>query len=154
MALITQTPTTYNSTTRHTLSRRRGFGLGSIDTASTPNLNQLYSAQSSRFIHPALSRKTSLAALTPTSLATVPDDTEAYALSAVLERDKMPAPLTPAKSGSTDDVAVGDTVDVPGNLLGTVRFIGSVAGRKGTFAGVELLQEFAARGKNSGDVDG
>lgn len=53
-----------------------------------------------------------------------------------------------------EDVSVGDLVDVPGNMHGTVRFVGSVAGRKGTFAGIELSQEFASRGKNSGDVDG
>ncbi|KAK5087211.1 hypothetical protein LTR05_004382 [Lithohypha guttulata] len=49
---------------------------------------------------------------------------------------------------------VGDTVNVPGDMYGTVKFIGPVDGKKGTFAGVELAQEFASRGKNSGDVDG
>jgi len=49
---------------------------------------------------------------------------------------------------------VGDIVDVPGNMHGTVRFIGNVQGKKGTFAGVELSEEFAVRGKNNGDVDG
>lgn len=53
-----------------------------------------------------------------------------------------------------DDVTLGDTVDVPGNMYGTIRFIGTVQGKKGIFAGVELHPEFASRGKNSGDVDG
>lgn len=53
-----------------------------------------------------------------------------------------------------DDVTLGDTVDVPGNMYGTIRFVGTVQGKKGTFAGVELHPEFASRGKNSGDVDG
>jgi len=53
-----------------------------------------------------------------------------------------------------DDFREGDIVDVPGNMSGTVRFVGSVDGRKGTFAGIELASEFSARGKNSGDVDG
>lgn len=66
----------------------------------------------------------------------------------------MPAPLTPGRPGAGEGLAVGDAVDVPGNMHGTVRFIGSVAGRKGTFAGVELHPHFATRGKNSGDVDG
>ena len=60
---------------------------------------------------------------------------------------------TPGKP-SGGDVDVGDAVDVPGNMQGTVRFVGPVQGKKGTFAGVELDAEFAARGKNSGDVDG
>jgi dynactin complex subunit len=63
------------------------------------------------------------------------------------------APLTPGKLG-IDEVAVGDTVDVPGNMQGVVRFVGSVQGKKGVFAGVELHADFASRGKNNGDVDG
>jgi dynactin complex subunit len=39
-------------------------------------------------------------------------------------------------------------------MHGTVKFIGTVNGKKGTFAGVELSEEFASRGKNNGDVDG
>lgn len=54
----------------------------------------------------------------------------------------------------SDDLVVGDLVDVPGNMHGTVRYVGHVEGKKGTFAGVELSEEFASRGKNSGDVDG
>lgn len=52
------------------------------------------------------------------------------------------------------DIDVGDTVDVPGAMHGLVKFVGSVRGKKGVFAGVELGKEFAARGKNDGDVDG
>ncbi|KAK3341555.1 hypothetical protein B0T25DRAFT_345499 [Lasiosphaeria hispida] len=152
------TTSTYTTTTRHTLSRRAGR-LGGIATASTPNLNQLYSSQnshSSRFAHgpPGLTRKASFAALTQSSLASIPDDTEAYAFNSVLTNDKMPGPLTPGRLAPADDISVGDAVDVPGNMSGTVRFVGSVAGRKGTFAGVELHRDFAARGKNNGDVDG
>lgn len=66
----------------------------------------------------------------------------------------MPSPFTPGRLGGSDSLTIGDAVDVPGNMTGTVRFVGSVAGRKGTFAGVELHREFAMRGKNSGDVDG
>ncbi|CRK12527.1 hypothetical protein BN1708_017154, partial [Verticillium longisporum] len=72
--------------------------------------------------------------------------------------------MTPTTPGRTpraasalvggDDFVVGDLVDVPGNMYGTVRFIGPVQGKKGTFAGVELHSDFAPRGKNSGDVDG
>jgi hypothetical protein len=52
------------------------------------------------------------------------------------------------------NIRVGDTVTVPGDMFGTVKFVGAVANKKGTFAGVQLATEFAARGKNSGDVDG
>jgi dynactin complex subunit len=52
------------------------------------------------------------------------------------------------------NVNVGDTVMVPGDMHGTVKFIGSVAGKRGTFAGVQLATEYAGRGKNSGEVDG
>ncbi|KAI1819002.1 hypothetical protein F4861DRAFT_528573 [Xylaria intraflava] len=136
-------------------------------TASTPNLSSLYSAHSR--LTPttgSLVRQASLAALTPGSLASIPDDTESYALHSVLNDDEstsardippvppMP-PLTPRKgTGPFHDFAVGDQVDVPGSMVGTIRFVGSVAGRKGTFAGVELHSEYAFRGKNSGDVDG
>ncbi|KAI0486211.1 hypothetical protein F4859DRAFT_361130 [Xylaria cf. heliscus] len=149
-----------------TLSRpAKKSAIGGIATVSTPNLNSLYSAHSR--LPPAagfLARKASLAALTPGSLASIPDDTESYALHSVLNESiearaipPMPPmpPLTPGKgAGSVDDFAIGDHVDVPGNMAGTVRFVGSVAGRKGVFAGVELHSEYAPRGKNSGDVDG
>ncbi|KPI37413.1 uncharacterized protein AB675_10250 [Cyphellophora attinorum] len=51
-------------------------------------------------------------------------------------------------------VRVGDTVTVPGDMYGTVKFVGSVANKNGVFAGVQLANEFAPRGKNSGDVEG
>ena len=49
---------------------------------------------------------------------------------------------------------VGNTVEVPGGMIGVVKYIGSVKGKAGVFAGVELSKEYAARGKNDGDVDG
>jgi dynactin complex subunit len=52
------------------------------------------------------------------------------------------------------EIDVGDAVDVPGGMHGTVKFVGSVRGKPGVFAGVELSSAFAARGKNDGDVDG
>ncbi|KAJ9610174.1 hypothetical protein H2204_015396 [Knufia peltigerae] len=51
-------------------------------------------------------------------------------------------------------LSVGDTVLVPGDMHGTVKFIGPVTGKKGVFAGVQLATEYAPRGKNSGEVDG
>lgn len=55
---------------------------------------------------------------------------------------------------AADDVKVGDLVNVPGGMYGTVRYLGTVAGKAGKFAGIELGAEHARRGKNNGDVDG
>lgn len=66
-------------------------------------------------------------------------------------------PRTPAPSQAHRgdvDIEVGDLVNVPGDMHGTVKFVGSVRGKAGTFAGVELSREFSQRGKNDGDVDG
>lgn len=70
-------------------------------------------------------------------------------------------PITPAPARHANGdkfgnkgLEVGDTVDVPGGMHGIVKFIGEVKGKKGVFAGVELSREWAARGKNDGDVEG
>ncbi|TKX27151.1 CAP-Gly domain-containing protein [Elsinoe australis] len=65
-------------------------------------------------------------------------------------------PTTPSSklTGSANEFVVGDVVNVPGDMHGTIKFIGSVNGKAGRFLGVELSREFAARGKNSGDVEG
>ena len=70
-------------------------------------------------------------------------------------------PMKPATKRTISDdkygnqnLEVGDVVDVPGMMHGTIKFIGEVKGKKGHFAGVELAKEFAANGKNSGDVEG
>lgn len=55
---------------------------------------------------------------------------------------------------ASEEVQVGDLVNVPGGMYGTVKYLGSVAGKPGRFAGIELSAEHAQRGKNSGDVDG
>ncbi|XHG02688.1 hypothetical protein AWENTII_006031 [Aspergillus wentii] len=49
---------------------------------------------------------------------------------------------------------VGDLVNVPGGMHGTVKYLGGVAGKPGKFAGIELATEHARRGKNNGDVEG
>lgn len=165
MAATTMTSTAANSssttttTTPRSVRPRASFSRSlrqSSATASTPNLRAAFQAHSKQKTTAILSRKTSLAALTPSSLATIPDASENYGLHSVLNETShniMVVPTTPAKP-SFDDVAVGDTVDVPGGMYGTVRFVGSVQGKKGVFAGIELTREFASRGKNNGDVDG
>lgn len=103
-------------------------------------------------------RKSSLNALTSGSLATIPDASEEYGLSALHDDiSAIAAQMSQRQSphaGDGAEVEVGDLVDVPGNMYGTVKFVGTVYGKKGTFAGVELSEEFADRGKNNGDVDG
>ncbi|ETS86592.1 hypothetical protein PFICI_00420 [Pestalotiopsis fici W106-1] len=169
MSSAATTSTTAYQQRPKTLTRTspRKAARGFIGTASTPNLSALYSAQagisnssSNRLASGAaglLARKASQAALTPSSLAAIPDDSDNYPFLSVLNDEsptKMP-PMTPGRASvAHDDFDVGDIVDVPGGMHGTVRFVGSVAGKKGTFAGVELHPDFAARGKNNGDVDG
>ncbi|PFH59772.1 hypothetical protein XA68_11903 [Ophiocordyceps unilateralis] len=149
-ATTTTSATSAFHSARPTLSRSLRRPANSV---STPDLASVYAAQS-RLVPFGLARKASLVALTPTSLASIPDVSESYALDSVLSDSAYDmAPASPARL-VTDDVAVGDAVDVPGGMHGTVRFLGSVQGKKGSFAGVELHAEFAARGKNNGDVDG
>lgn len=114
----------------HTPRALRGPSLGlghqNINTASSPNLSLAAST--------AIARKASLNALTAGH-----------------------SPQTPAgkmTGGDGRELYVGDTVDVPGGMHGTVKFVGTVRGKKGVFAGVELSKEFATRGKNDGDVEG
>ncbi|KAJ4422132.1 hypothetical protein N0V82_003215 [Gnomoniopsis sp. IMI 355080] len=150
---------------------RKASGIGKIITASTPNLRGAYSADPYKLVPttlaptppaPSLQRKGSAAALslTSSSLAALPDASDSYALatlnsSPAQSNNMAPSPLTPRAGASfASDLSVGDRVEVPGNMLGMVRFIGGVQGKKGIFTGVELLPEFAARGKNNGDVDG
>lgn len=71
------------------------------------------------------------------------------------------APPTPRRqsANNTNDMQmgegeVGDRVSVPGDMTGIVKYIGPVEGKRGIFAGVELSEEYAERGKNDGDVDG
>ncbi|KAL7927694.1 hypothetical protein ACQKWADRAFT_277542 [Trichoderma austrokoningii] len=119
------------------------------NVSSTPDLGALYAAQ------PKLLRKTSLAALTPSSLASIPDGSESYAIDSVLnEISENTIPEEDPATPPAMELSVGDSVNVPGGMVGTVRFVGTVQGKKGTFVGVELGSEFAARGKNNGDVDG
>ena len=61
---------------------------------------------------------------------------------------------TPGSKMDSSELEVGDAVNVPGEMHGTVKFVGTVRGKSGKFVGVELASEFAARGKNDGDVDG
>ena len=63
-------------------------------------------------------------------------------------------PKTPGSKMDGSELEVGDVVNVPGDMHGIVKFVGTVRGKSGKFVGVELASDFAARGKNDGDVDG
>lgn len=120
--------------TSHRQNDRSGLrpSLGSnINTTSHPNLSLAAST--------AIARKASLNALTAaqSNLPTAPGASNGKML-----------------GGDGREIAVGDFVDVPGSMHGIVKFVGTVNGKKGVFAGVELSREFAQRGKNGGDVDG
>ena len=115
--------------TRSTGLQRPSYG-SSVNGSSPANGNNKLSAST------AVNRKASLQALTG---AVTPGG----------------MPKTPAGSAMAgEDLAVGDAVNVPGDMFGVVKFVGSVKGKSGRFVGVELDASFAARGKNDGDVDG
>ncbi len=150
-------------TPKRTLARPRPSLTNGINTASTPNLAASYNSHQGSIpsvLRPnglQLARKSSLSALTEGSLATIPDASAGYALSTVLDEDSPPIGKMAAQfsnQGGDGDIQVGDLVDVPGSMFGTVKFVGSVDGKKGVFAGVELSEEYASRGKNNGEVDG
>jgi hypothetical protein len=98
------------------------------------------------------SRKPSYNQLNADSLAQLPDSTGTYGLSTTMKR----AGFTDTRSASRQggEIDIGDKVDAPGGLYGTVRFIGPVRGKPGVFVGVELDKELAGKGKNDGSVEG
>merc|ERR1719361_3236112 len=52
-------------------------------------------------------------------------------------------------SGTSQVVTVGDKVRLTKDLMGTVRFVGEIQGRKGIYYGIELTE---AKGKSNGAV--
>jgi hypothetical protein len=126
-----------------------------LNTVSSPNLGAAFLSLSPASVKraTALARQSSLNRLTPGSLASIPDATDTYALNRVLNESPMSNRMGP-RTPNGGHVEVGDIVDVPGGMHGIVKFIGGVEGKNGVFAGVELSEEFAPKGKNNGDVDG
>jgi len=52
-------------------------------------------------------------------------------------------------------LSVGDSVRVDSLALeGVLRYMGEIQGKNGIWAGVELISQFAGRGKNNGSVNG
>jgi len=116
--------------------------------------NNLPSLEKSPLLSPStmLARKASLNQLTQNSLASIPDGTVGYGLGSPTRstRDDYRGRSTPIGA----DVEVGDAVNTPGGMHGTVKFIGNVKGKAGIFVGVELDTDMSGRGKNDGAVDG
>ncbi len=168
--MATQTPN------RRSLGRPRpSLGHTTLTTLSSPNLATSFSSPSRPPLpssqlsgqrasaNPAITRKVSYSQTgAPGSLSTLADGSQGYTPTS--EGGSSPFtmyPSRPANSRTISDdkyanqnLEVGDMVDVPGMMHGTIKFIGEVKGKKGHFAGVELSKQFAAKGKNDGDVDG
>ncbi|KAL8937899.1 MAG: hypothetical protein Q9216_004185 [Gyalolechia sp. 2 TL-2023] len=156
---------------RRSLARPRpSLGNTSSNAASSPTLNKYTSnqrpplpyqlsasaAQGAPAKRPSLGQP-SLSASFDGSPRSVLKPAQASGSSPLTNNPRKPvmAPIaTNHKVITGDDLEVGDTVDVPGGMHGTIKFIGEVKGKKGVFAGVELSREWAARGKNDGDVEG
>lgn len=147
---------------RRSLARpRQSLGQSAINTASSPNLGAAFTSLRAQRPDTYSTRKPSLGY---GALSTIADGREDYDASYSQDEDSSPFTMRPAALGTNrtisgdvvgnKDLDVGDSVDVPGGMHGIVKFIGEVKGKKGIFAGVELNKEWAARGKNDGDVEG
>lgn len=144
---------------------RVSLGNQTSSTNSTPTLATLPSQRAGFGSGTAYARKLSLGQSKWGKESNLADSSTSQSLNARQGSGFSPLhiePSTPAmtklatnhKAINGDELEVGDTVDVPGGMHGTVKFIGEVKGKKGIFAGVELSKEWAARGKNDGDVEG
>lgn len=116
-------------------------------------------------VRSAAGRKSLQPQISPGSLSTFDDGSAGYGLALTYDSNSTSSAMQPLSSPPMNrtvngdkvgnrNLEVGDIVDVPGGMHGTVKFIGEVKGKKGIFAGVELSREWAARGKNDGDVEG
>ena len=54
----------------------------------------------------------------------------------------------------SEELRVGDHVNVPGGMDGIVKFVGEVRGKPGSFVGIEMSRQWANRGKNDGEAEG
>ena len=147
---------------RRSLARPpQSLGQSAINTASSPNLAAAFASSGLQRPDSYTTRKSSLGY---GALSTIADGREDHDASYSHDQGSSPLTMRPAvlaanRTISGDavgnkDLDVGDSVDVPGGMHGLVKFIGEVKGKKGIFAGVELNKEWAARGKNDGDVEG
>lgn len=146
---------------RRSLAQRGQSLRSAINTASSPNLGAAFG--SLRVQRPD-SYSTPKSSLGYGALSSIVDGPGNYDASYGEVEGSSPSTMRPAPPGASrmisgdvvgnKDLDVGDSVDVPGGMHGIVKFIGEVKGKNGIFAGVELNKEWAARGKNDGDVEG
>ena len=169
--MTTATSISTSTPSRRSLAHpRASLGHSSKITASSPSLASAFTSSprpplptshpSGR--RPSTNRKASLSKAQAKGLIIASDGSTAYPVNP--ESGSSPLTMYPSRPANsrtaTDDkyanqnLEVGDIVDVPGSMHGVIKFIGEVKGKKGHFAGVELSKEFAAKGKNDGDVDG
>lgn len=67
---------------------------------------------------------------------------------------EIPNTPTPFSKSNPNELKIGSVLTIPNTGRAVLKYVGPVQGKNGTFAGVELLGESAALGKNSGDVNG
>lgn len=53
-----------------------------------------------------------------------------------------------------NEFSLGDTVWLPDGQKGILHYIGPIDGKKGEFAGVELIEEWASNGRHNGEFNG
>lgn len=75
----------------------------------------------------------------------------------------VPVPKSPALTPATNAVVpstpaprlfIGDKVTLPEGQQGILKYIGTVKGKNGEFAGVELIGEHSALGRHNGEFEG
>ena len=161
-----------NTPQRRSLGRPRpSLGNSAVTIASSPNLasslatsqrpplpnSQLSSQRPSAFSRKASYGQSPAAALSGRldgkAQSSPPEEGGSSPLTMYPTKPSNNRRVSDDKNGN-QNLEVGDIVDVPGSMHGTIKFLGEVNGKKGHFAGVELSKEFARMGKNNGDVDG
>lgn len=55
---------------------------------------------------------------------------------------------------TTPRLFIGDRVTLPEGQEGILRYIGTIHGKNGEFAGVELINEFSNMGRHNGEFEG
>lgn len=65
-------------------------------------------------------------------------------------------PKTPRSLASAASVRlnIGDKVTLPEGQTGILRYVGTIEGKSGEFAGVELIGDHVSMGRHNGDHDG
>lgn len=65
-----------------------------------------------------------------------------------------PRMMMPPPAARSSLINVGEKVRLPEGQIGILRYVGSISGKSGEFAGVELVDEWASQGRHNGDFNG